>query len=250
MPDPTESLVQASRGPDGGPIYTETPVEIRYDKPYPGSVAEPWNAATAFLFVVIVVFWVIRLRGRLLDHPFLAVALPILFVGGVGGTLYHGLRNWRIYFLMDVIPIQVLGLAVSIYIWIRLGPRVSHLLVMLAVMALLISLGHFTLPIHYAINVSYASLALLILVPLVAALIRTRGYQIGWVATALVAFGMAWFCRLADPWEPPCCRWGPTGSGTRSGRRPRWPFPVYVYRLERIRLRSPALPQAANPTLP
>jgi hypothetical protein len=242
VPEPTEPLAQAHRGPDGGPIYTETPPEIRDARPYPGMFAEPWNAATAFLFVVIVVFWLIRLRGRLLAHPFLAVALPILFVGGVGGTLYHGLRTLRIYFLMDVIPIQILGLAVSIYIWLRLGPKITHLLVMIAVLALLMSLGFFTLPPHYAINVSYASLALLILVPLVVALVRTRGYQVGWVITALIAFGLAWFCRLADPWEPPLLPMGTHWLWHTFGAATTLALSEYVYRLERISLRTGETP--------
>ena len=95
MPDVTPPDVPIYRALDGGPIYTETPAEIRAQKPYPGPVAEPWNAATAFLFVAVAVFWILRLRGRLSRYPFLAVSLPLLLVGGVGGTLYHGLRSWR-----------------------------------------------------------------------------------------------------------------------------------------------------------
>ena len=105
MPQEPNTVPLQGRGPDGGPIYTETPAEIRANQPYPKLVAEPWNTATAFLFVVIVVFWVIRFRGRLKQYPFLAISLPILLVGGIGGTLYHGLRNWIGFFLMDVVPI-------------------------------------------------------------------------------------------------------------------------------------------------
>ena len=54
----------------------------------------------------------------------------------------------------------------SVYWWIRLGPRMHHLLVMLAVLAFMQVLGQWQLPPHWAINVSYAMLALLILVPL------------------------------------------------------------------------------------
>jgi hypothetical protein len=251
VPDATDPPAPLpSRGPDGGPIYKETPAEIGKGLPYAGGVAEPWNAATAFLFVLIVVFWVARLRGRLLAHPFLAVALPILFVGGVGGTLYHGLRNWRIYFLMDVIPISLLGLAVSVYMWLRLGPRVVHLLLLIAVVALMQGLGLLTLPTHWAINVSYASLALLVLVPLVAVLIRTRGRQAGWVGTALVAFGLALFCRLADPWDPPLLPMGTHWLWHTFGAVTTLALSEYVYRLEGVSLRTPTPPPAATSSPP
>src|SRR3954471_21330001 len=98
MAEANDPLTTTGRGPDHGPLYTETPAELKAGAPYPGTIAEPWNAATAFLFVLIVVYWVARLRGRLKRHSFLAVALPLLFVGGVGGTLYHGLRNWVGFF--------------------------------------------------------------------------------------------------------------------------------------------------------
>lgn len=239
MPDPT------TRGPDGGPLYTETPPEVRTGDPYPGAVAEPWNAATAFLFVLIAVFYVVRLRGRLRAHPFLAVALPILFAGGVGGTLYHGLRNWRLYFLLDVVPIFILGLAVSLYLWLRMGPRVVHLAVMIAVVGLMMVLGQRTLPTHLAINVSYASQALLIVVPVVAALVRTRGRHAGWVGTAVVAFGVAWFCRLADPWEPPLLPMGTHWLWHTFGAVTTLALSEYVYRLDGVDLR--AKPASGSP---
>ena len=40
--------------------------------------------------------------------------LPLLLVGGIGGTLYHGLRSSKANFLLDVIPIYLLGLIVTI----------------------------------------------------------------------------------------------------------------------------------------
>jgi hypothetical protein len=226
-----------ARGADGGPIYTETPEEIRTGQPYPGHVAEPWNTATAFLFVVIVVFWVVRLRGRLKQYPFLAISLLILLVGGIGGTLYHGLRNWVGFFLMDVIPIWVLGLIVSIYWWARLGPRMHHLLTMLGVLAFIQVLGHWQLPPHWAINLSYALLALLIVVPLTIILVRTRCRHAGWVATALVAFGIAWFCRLADAWQPPLLPMGTHWLWHTFGAITTAALTEYVYRIEGIRLR-------------
>jgi hypothetical protein len=239
---PQELPVDAPRGRavDGGPIYTETPPEISAHQPSPRLIAEPWNAATAFLFVVIVLYWAARLRGRLGRYPFLAVALPILLVGGIGGTLYHGLRNWVGYFLMDVVPIWILGLIVSVYWWIRLGPKLYHLLTMFAVLALMQVLGHWQLPAHLAINLSYALLALLIVVPLTIVLVRTRFRHAGWVATAMVSFGIAWFCRLADAWDPPLLPMGTHWLWHTFGAITTAALTEYVYRIEGVNLRPAA----------
>ena len=234
-------------GPDGGPIYTETPQEILNGQPYPGLVAEPWNTATAFLFVVIVVVWLIRLGPRILKHPFMAVTLPILLVGGIGGTLYHGLRNWSWYFRMDVFPIYLLGVMLSIYFWIRLGPKIRYLVAMIAVLALIQVFGFLQLPRVWAINVSYAMLALLILVPLAVVLVRTRCRYVGWVITALVAFGIAWLCRLADnPPNPPLLPMGTHWLWHTFGAITTAALTEYVYRLEGVSLRqAPTSPKSA-----
>src|SRR5688500_11776601 len=108
MADDQNEVPSAQRGLDQGPFYTETPVQIREMQPYSGGIAEPWNTVTAFLFVVIVVVWIVRLGRRIKRYPFFALTLPLLLIGGVGGTLYHGRRDWVGFFLMDVIPIYLL----------------------------------------------------------------------------------------------------------------------------------------------
>jgi len=187
-----------NRLPDWGPRYVETPPEYP-----PGQlIAEPWNAASALLFIGIVIFWLIRLRGRYAQFPFLCTCLPILLVGGIGGTLFHALRTQPAFFLMDVIPIYLLGLSASIYLWFRLRPRLLYLVGLIALLFFLQALGQSALPTQWAINVSYATLAALVITPLALVLIRTRFRHGGWVTTAFVLFGMAWVCRIAETWQP------------------------------------------------
>jgi len=237
MPEANDPLATIGRGPDRGPLYTETPAELKAGLAYPGVVAEPWNAATAFLFVLIVVYWVARLRGRLIRHPFLAVTLPLLFVGGVGGTLYHGTRSWQGFFWMDVLPIYLLGLIVSVYWWVRLGPRVRHLLSMLVVLGILQLLGIWQLSPPWKIQLSYALLAMLILIPLALVMIRTRARHWQWVATSLVSFGIAWFFRIVDTWDPPVLPMGTHWLWHTFGAATTFALAEYVYLIEGVNLK-------------
>jgi len=240
MPDPAlpESAAPL-RGVDAGPFYVETPVEIQRLETYPGWVAEPWNTVTGFFFVLIVVYWVWRLRGHYRQYPFLTMSLPLLFVGGVGGTLYHGLRNWVGFFLMDVAPIYLLGLVVSLYLWLRLGPKIRYLLGMLVVLFVLQALGHVTLPQHWAINLSYAGLALLILSPIAVVMLRTRFRDAGWIVSSLVCFGLAWVCRIADTWRPPLLPMGTHWLWHTFGALTTLFLSEYLYRIASWDLRSP-----------
>lgn len=195
-------LLKNGRMPDRGPLYTETPADpFAADAPL---VAEPWNTATAGFFVVIAVAFAWRLRGRFRRFPFLTACLPILLTGAVGGVLFHGTRTRTLYFLLDVVPITLLGVAGSLFIAYRLWGRGSWVYflpgVALFYAAVNVVVFRMLAPVTgaWSVNLSYASLALVVLSPIAVVLWRTRGRHGGWVAAGVVSFVIAWFFRLVD----------------------------------------------------
>ena len=198
---PDWALVMRDRMPDRGPRYTETPADpYAPDAPL---IAEPWNAVTASFFIWIVVAWAWRLRGRYRQYPFLVCCMPILLAGGIGGTLYHATRVSVVYFLLDVIPISLLGLAGSLYMALRyFGRRPLWLLPAVVVVYIVANQILFTVvgPIRpqLRINLSYASLAVLVLTPVTLVLIKTRFRHGGWVVSGVISFVFAWIFRLID----------------------------------------------------
>jgi hypothetical protein len=198
-PDPFRRLA------DGGPRYRETPFDP-LDLP-PGTIAEPFNAVTASLFIFIVLFWAWRLRGRYRQFPFVSAMLPILLAGGIGGTLYHATRSRYAWFLLDVIPIQILGFAAAVYLALRLSrdKGAKRLLLTtggLVLASLVLGATLFVKPPsgnpNLRVNLSYLTLAVIVVAPLGAFLVRTRFRHAGWVGAGLAAFAIAWFCRLID----------------------------------------------------
>ena len=186
---------------DRGPRYTETPPDpYAPDAPF---IAEPWNMVTASFFVFIALAWLVRLRGRYRPFPFLMTCLPILFVGGVGGTLYHGLRTRQLYFFLDVIPIQVLALAGAVYLAVRLW-RGSGWLYLGGAILLNLGVGALLMVLvrpqnrQLAINLNYVTIAVAVVLPMVFVLFRLRFRHVGLVAGALISFGIAWVFRLID----------------------------------------------------
>ena len=195
------------RLPDGGPRYLETPADPSLPAPF---VAEPYNAVTASFFVLIACFWIGRLAGRYRRFPFLVCCLPILLAGGVGGTLYHAFRTRRAYLMLDVIPIQLLGLAGSVYLAVRLGRRFGRkrvaaisaiLLVAFVFVNGLLRLVPNDIP-TLRISLNYASLAAILLIPVVITLVRSRFAHAGFVWAGLASFAIALFFRFVDPYSP------------------------------------------------
>ncbi|MBY0512437.1 MAG: hypothetical protein K2P78_00830 [Gemmataceae bacterium] len=188
------------RMPDGGPRYAETPAELHAPR-----VAEPWNAATALLFVGIVLAWAWRLRGRYRAFPFLAACMPVLLVGGVGGALYHGLRSNRAFLMMDVIPISVLGFAGAVFLTLRLTRRwvwgfagVAVALAVYIVVNRLLFLLIAPESRQVAISLNYLALAALILIPIGLTLARSRFRHGGWIVGGVLSFATAMFFRWLD----------------------------------------------------
>jgi hypothetical protein len=175
----------ANRGmADGGPRYTETPT------------------ATAALFILIVAVWVWRLRGRYREYPFLCCCLPILLAGGIGGTLYHATRTSFTLFLLDVVPISILGLAGAVFMAIRYWGPLGWWFVPGAT-AFYIGVNRLLFTAldpgqTLAVNLSYASLAIVILTPIGLVLVRTQFRHGSWIVAGFIAFVIAWCFRLVD----------------------------------------------------
>ncbi len=195
MSDPTPNVSALdywdSRLPDGGPRYVETNLARLF--------VEPCNAITASLFVMIVLYFLWKMRGRFREHPFVTLCMPILLAGGIGGTIYHALRRYHAMFLLDVIPIGLLVVMGSIYLWIRLRPKLWHVLGLSSIIAMFPLLFILHVHTHVAIVIHYILLATLVLIPVGIVMVRTNFRHINLVKFALVMFGFAILFRFLDP---------------------------------------------------
>ncbi len=182
---------------DGGPIYIETNLD--------NFVVEPYNAVSAFLFILIVLYWFWKLRGEYNKHGFLLFNLPILLIGGVGGTLYHAFRSSMVYMYMDWTPIVGLALIMAGYYLFRVLKRWKQLLIIIGI-AITLQIINFRVfsglldlyeP-HIATSISYAIVAVLMLSSLVLLLIATRYKHSRYIGIALACFCTALFFRVIE----------------------------------------------------
>ncbi|KGO80864.1 hypothetical protein Q763_10065 [Flavobacterium beibuense F44-8] len=179
--------------PDGGIIYTET----NLDNLFP----EPLNAITSVLFLFLAFYWTFKLWGKSSQHTFLFSAVILLYIGGIGGTVYHGLRQWSIFIVMDWLPIMLLCIAAGVYFLTRLTKwYYATGLVLLYIGFQFVLRNKITGDIHLLININYAAMAALVLFPVLAYLIKTKFENGLWVGMALLAFILALAFRIGDGW--------------------------------------------------
>jgi hypothetical protein len=179
---------------DGGPIYAETPPHL-----HPGQwLIEPWNAVSSLLIVLPGLFFLYRLRGYYRQEVLLTACAVLLILGGMGSTLFHGLRVSRWFLSLDVLPTLLVFVLITLHLWVRaVGNWVLAVALVLAEFGLS-AFVYTQLKGSYAINLAYFIRGTAFFLPLVILLYRTRFRQSVLVLGGLLSFVLALWFRTAD----------------------------------------------------
>lgn len=181
--------------PDGGMLYTETNMAQLFP--------EPLNAITSGFFLMIALYWTVKMKGNFKSNPFLTYCLVLLYIGGIGGTVYHALRQWSVFIMMDWMPIMLLCVSAGVYFLAQSTKWYYAVLMVLGYVGLQFSIRNLLSAdnIHLFVNINYALMALLVLLPVLKYLIYTKWKAGKWVGYALLSFALALTFRIADKWE-------------------------------------------------
>ena len=178
---------------DSGPIYKET---------FLGNscFAEPWNTWSNIFFLLTIIYWALKIYRNPEKQGFLIYALPILFVGFLGGSIYHGTRSSDIWLFMDWIPIALLMLSVSIFFAAknRFSIYAILALVLLPFLASSLLWRSPDLPSSVKGLIGYPMLALVVLFPIFFYLARAHWKHFTWVLSSLFCFVFAISFRYID----------------------------------------------------
>jgi hemolysin III len=126
--------------------------------------------------------------------------MPILGIGFIGGVIYHATRSDRLWLLLDFMPILILVLAASIYLWqMLLNNTLLTFICTLSPILIYRLLSVFVeFPDAVYISMGYTVLALNILLPAVFHCIMKN--PASWKSLLLsgASFGLAIFFRQID----------------------------------------------------
>jgi hypothetical protein len=176
--------------PDGGPVYTETD---------PGRfIVEPWNAFSSLFIVIPAIIWMIKIRKETSKYIFMLVCIPLMFLGGLGSTIFHAFRASEFFLVMDVLPSAMLSLTLSLYFWIKVLKKwwLAAIIIILTLASRMILWD--TLPMTTAINVSYAITGIVTALPMVITLFKTSFHNWKYVGLTILFFILALIFREQD----------------------------------------------------
>ncbi len=176
---------------DSGPIYQET---LAGRLP-----VEPFNTYSNILFLLIIIYFSLKVYKDYKNHRFLAWSLPVLFLGFIGGTVYHATRSHDIWMYMDWLPIVILCLAVSVYYAVKLRvSRKKRLLLILVILFLVFGVRLIPLSPHVKTSVGYIATVVGLLLPIITYFYTTKLHHWGYVLLAFLSFGLAISFRILD----------------------------------------------------
>jgi len=176
---------------DSGPIYQET---LAGRLP-----VEPFNTYSNIFFLLIIIHFSVKVYSDYKNHRFLARSLPVLFLGFVGGTVYHATRSHDVWMYMDWLPIVILCLAVSIYYSTKLKTsRIYRSLLILLILFLVLGVQLLPLSQHLNTSIGYIVTAVGLLLPIFLYFFTVKSNYWEFVVFAIISFGFAISFRILD----------------------------------------------------
>ena len=177
---------------DFGPVYAETDM-TRFP-------VEPFNTYSNLIFLAIIIWAAWRTKCDARRYGLVVWSLPVLFVGFVGGTVFHATRSHSAWLIMDFVPIAVLAFAAAIHLWSRVvGSRLRAVFLTIAMLVVPRLVATFSsIPRQLRIGIGYSAMALALLAP--AFLISKKHHWRGvfFLISATVYFATAIGCRSLD----------------------------------------------------
>lgn len=188
---------------DGGPAYAETNTD--------SWIVEPFNATSSLSYLVPALYWILKLKGRYKEFLFLSSCIPFLILGGIGSTLYHAFRSSAFLLYLDVLPILILTLMVSIYFWIKILPKFWHIIFILVPFFLLryfiytifktgIFMGQ-EVEMQRLINVSYFLSGTMIFLPALILMIKLKFQNALYLLLSCLLLILGLLFRELDSWK-------------------------------------------------
>ncbi|MBO6516589.1 MAG: hypothetical protein JJ975_08560 [Bacteroidia bacterium] len=165
-------------------------------------IQQPWNTFSSLVFFVPVIYWLWQLRGQYRQYPVLVGILPLLFLNGLGSTLFHANSGGVVFVMLDVLPPLLMLITLTAYLWkLNLNSWLYGMLIVvlfLGVNALNMYWHSRIENVSRGVNVFYFINGLMVLTPMILSLQRHSWKGWNHIALALIFISLALVFRSLD----------------------------------------------------
>jgi hypothetical protein len=183
--------IHMDRMADGGPVYHETDLSH--------FIAEPWNAFSSLVIALPAVYFLWKLKGNYKLYPFVVYfCAPLLIAGGIGSTLFHAFRAHTFFLVLDIAPIALLTMGLSVWFIYRLLPKWYYVAAIVVLLFLLRGVIFTYFEGSAAINIMYFYTGALIFIPGLLFVRKTNYCCIKLLLLSTLMFAISLFFRFYD----------------------------------------------------
>lgn len=176
---------------DNGPIYQETVMDR--------IPVEPFNTFSNLIFVIVLLYFWVKIRKNPKQHPFFLFAIPLISAGWLGGTVYHGTRSHQFWLVLDWMPIMLVCLGGIIYFILKIKKKWwERVLLFSGLLILSLIPRRIQLPQTYQISFGYIVTALTVLTPFIWYAYKTRWKNVHLIIVGAIIFALAITFRTLD----------------------------------------------------
>ncbi len=169
-------------------------------------IKQPWNAISSLIFFIPIIYWIIKLKPNFKKYSILTAILPLLFLNGLGSTLFHAFEPNIVFGLLDAVPPMLMVIFLSSYFWRKVtfswGKGVLIVLGCYGINILMMYVLHAVFEFKGAFNIAYLISGLTLLTPIVMFLMKTGWKQWKLIALALTFITLALLFRVLDKVVP------------------------------------------------
>lgn len=176
---------------DSGPIYQET-VQGRFP-------VEPFNTFSNLFFLIIIIYFSVRVYKDPNKHKFLAWMMPFLLLSYIGGTVYHATRSGDFWMYLDWLPIVGVCLAASVYFTALIKTSwKGRLWLILIILFLVVGNRLLPWPVSLKTSAGYMGTALGLVLPIFVYMYTEHFKNWQFIVFGILSFGAAISFRIMD----------------------------------------------------
>lgn len=178
---------------DGGHFYQETNLD--------NFIVEPWNAVSSLAIALPAIYWGFKTFKDYRIFKFLWFCIPLMFLNGLGSTLYHAFRSSVFFLWLDMFPAAILTLGVSLYFWNKVLRNAWLVLGIFLPAFLSRYVGYEFFSYAVATNVSYAIGGILLFLPILIFMRRHHYHYATEIMISMLSLIVALIFRTIDRME-------------------------------------------------
>ncbi|WP_027419177.1 hypothetical protein [Crocinitomix catalasitica] len=180
---------------DNGPMYNEF-IHDAY-------IHEPWNAFSSLIFFIPIIYWIWKLHGNYANHKIIVLLLPLLFLNGLGSTLFHSFRNEPAYFILDWLPASLMSFCLACYFWYKVVDNIKRAIILtIAFQCVAVLSTNFLSQIDslegFGPNIGYFFVGTSLLIPIIIFLFKTKFKFVNYIILSFIFLSTALICRMLD----------------------------------------------------